>query len=738
VRPIDKRLMREQWITVAIALAGALAFGGLAWLQWYIVHMQRDLQVAEEIRSRWDVVRFELKRAEDLQDTVVAFFEAKQSVGREQFEAFAANLPSVNFEAISFAAYVPAGKRAEFERSTAAGSTPGSRIWELDAVGHSTTAPARDAYFPVTYMYPAPGNAVALGFDLLSEPRRRQALLAAIETGKTVRTEPIRLVQDPTQWAFLVYTPIYAQSAGSAARDRTARNVIGIVSTVYEFKSLLEKAVSDPQDSQLQVALFDTTQPSFPVFVHYAGTITHDKANLERPLLALAARSGAHYVKAAAMQNELSAVFFTDDSVPASWDQINATIIATLVIGVLLTGALVHNHVRAYRLAAQLREATEEGRARKEDAEAASLAKSRLLAYASHDLRQPLHALELFVAHLKEQPLEYATAKIVGNVDDGVQALCELLDGLLDLSRLESGSIQPVLQPTPVSELWKQLRREFGNTAEAKNLELRFRPTPVWVTTDPQLLHRILLNLVSNAVRYTAKGGVLVACRRRGSQARLEVWDTGEGIALQDSEEVFKEFVQLDNPKGNPVKGLGLGLSIVKRTAGLLSHALRMRSVAGRGSCFCVEVPIAEPIATSVAPAIQDSGSCAGCAVLVVEDDPLAARALVNLLQSWSCVVTATSNAEQARQALTDGCRPDLIVSDFRLRDGQSGIELVAQARAVLGRRVPSCIISGDTSPDVTMAADAENLIVLHKPVKAARLRRALLLLLGSPRASQP
>jgi CheY-like chemotaxis protein len=347
--------------------------------------------------------------------------------------------------------------------------------------------------------------------------------------------------------------------------------------------------------------------------------------------------------------------------------------------------------------------------------------------------------MELFVAHLKERPLEYGTAKIVGNVDDCVQALGELLDALLDLARLESGSIQPVLQATPVAELWKRLHGVFAEMASAKNLELRFHPTRLWVRTDPRLLHRIMLNLVSNAIRYTRTGGVLVACRRAGNHARLEVWDTGYGIAAEDLEEVFHEFVQLDNRDDHSKKGLGLGLSIVERTARLLDHRLRVRSVPGRGSCFSLNVPIADPAAATApaaeAPIPSDRDGFAGSTVLVVEDDALARRALVDLLRSWRCFVREASTAEEAQQSLADGCRPDLIASDYRLSDRASGIDVIARIRATLGREVPAFIVSGDMGADVVAAAKAAGLLLLRKPVKAARLRRVLDLLLRSCRA---
>jgi CheY-like chemotaxis protein len=254
--------------------------------------------------------------------------------------------------------------------------------------------------------------------------------------------------------------------------------------------------------------------------------------------------------------------------------------------------------------------------------------------------------------------------------------------------------------------------------------------------SDAHLLYRILMNLISNAIRYTSRGGVLVACRRSGNHTRLEVWDTGAGISPQHRDDIFKEFVQLDNPERDRSKGLGLGLSIVERAARVLNHRLAMRSVRGRGSCFSLEVPIADPVTSGALPAETHAQrfTFADCTVLVVEDDSLSRRALVDLLRSWNCIVVETRTAEEAQRALAEYCRPDVIASDFRLPKQQSGIDVVLQARTTLGYEVAAFIMSGDTDADVIATAKSVYLPLLHKPVQAARLRTMLRLLLKSSR----
>ncbi|MGP1609547.1 MAG: ATP-binding protein, partial [Burkholderiales bacterium] len=264
------------------------------------------------------------------------------------------------------------------------------------------------------------------------------------------------------------------------------------------------------------------------------------------------------------------------------------------VAGMLLGWALAVRIERTQKdLERRIAEATAELRTKKEEAELATLAKSRFLAFASHDLRQPMHALGLFVARLDQLSHDGETRKLIGNMDASVRALQDLLDAILDISRLDARVETQHTEPVAIAALWEHMEREFAAAAEQKGIVLRVRPSPLWIMSDPRLLYRMLLNLVSNAVRYTMRGGVLVTCRRRNGQALIEVRDTGPGIPRELQSEIFKEFVQLDNPGRERGKGLGLGLTIVEATARLLGHPLTLISLPGRGSCFRIEVPLA-------------------------------------------------------------------------------------------------------------------------------------------------
>lgn len=372
--------------------------------------------------------------------------------------------------------------------------------------------------------------------------------------------------------------------------------------------------------------------------------------------------------------------------------------------------------------------ATLELRQKKEEAETATLAKSRFLAAASHDLRQPTHALGMFVARLAQLPHDAQTSQLIGNLEASVQAMQNLLDGLLDISRLEAKAVQVQLRPFALAELFDQLQHGLTISAAEKGLLLRIRPTAVWVMSDATLLHRILLNLVVNALRYTRQGSVLVACRVAGDgrHVRIEVWDSGIGIAPEHHEAIFKEFYQVGNTERDRSKGLGLGLNIVERTAQLLGHRLQMHSTLGAGTRFSLLVPLVPLGAAMAVPApqsVETLNNLAGLVVLVVEDDALAREGLVSLLESWGYVVGVADGLSAALSQLEAGLIPDVIVSDYRLCDEENGIETIRQLRTKAGWLIPACLMSGDTDAGLMQAATEASLTLLHKPVRPAKLR---------------
>jgi signal transduction histidine kinase len=377
-------------------------------------------------------------------------------------------------------------------------------------------------------------------------------------------------------------------------------------------------------------------------------------------------------------------------------------------------------------------ELVEELRAQKKAAEEASIAKSRFLAVASHDLRQPLHALELFVQALEDTSLPGHAQQLVANVRRSVNSMEELFESLLDISRLDAGVIHARVEAIPLAELLERLSFEYGTVAQRKGLSLQVMKTSLYVRSDPTLLARILRNLVANAVRYTERGRVLVGCRRRGSRVSIEVWDTGPGIAAEKHVEVFKEFTQLSEPERDRRKGLGLGLAIVDRLAKLLDHAVHLRSEVGKGSVFAISAPRGHLEAEAILQATQGTThfDLRGRLTLVVqgeaEHEP---SGLVQLLRGWHCEVIA-ARAGEVRELL-GGLRrlPDLIIVAHPA-GGESGAKLVEMLRNEFNAEVPALLVGSGSAPAAT---EIGALPILNSPFNAARLRTLINNLLHAP-----
>lgn len=256
---------------------------------------------------------------------------------------------------------------------------------------------------------------------------------------------------------------------------------------------------------------------------------------------------------------------------------------------------------------------------------------------------------------------------------------------------------------------------------------LRLRPTSLWVESDPLLLERILHNLISNALRYTPGGTILVACRKRGRKVRIEVRDNGPGIAPEAQEAIFQEFVQLDNPERNRAKGLGLGLAIVRRLTDLLEHPLQLKSSPGRGSLFAIELPSAAPGILTDHHQPAPAQALARLRVVLVDDDELALASTTGLLESWGCQVNAADTGAALLATLRPGDEaPDIIVCDYQIAGTGDGLQLIEQLRGHFARQIPAVILSGDTSPATATAIQQADIPLLHKPVRPAKLRALL------------
>jgi signal transduction histidine kinase/ActR/RegA family two-component response regulator len=386
------------------------------------------------------------------------------------------------------------------------------------------------------------------------------------------------------------------------------------------------------------------------------------------------------------------------------------------------------NYADALRLRFENLDLVEDLRRRNELVEQAYLDKSRFLAAASHDLRQPIHALGLFVGALRAITLPPQALRLVEQIDASAVAMDGLFSSLLDISRLDAGVVEVRRQSFAIQPLLDRICRDCAEEAMIKEIALVTHPSSAIVRTDPVLTERILRNLIANAVRYTKEGRVVVGCRRRDGFVRVEVWDTGPGIPEAQQEKIFQEYYQLQNPERDRAKGLGLGLAIVRRLADLLEAELTLRSRPGRGSCFSVVIPLASGAAEDSEPAQQRfAGARALELILVIDDEAAILEGMASLLTSWGHGVLTADSGDAMLEKLADcPLRPNLIICDYRLRGGENGIEIVERLCSEYNENIPAMLITGDTAEDRLKEAKASGLPLLHKPVSNSKLRAAI------------
>ncbi len=377
----------------------------------------------------------------------------------------------------------------------------------------------------------------------------------------------------------------------------------------------------------------------------------------------------------------------------------------------------------------------------RQQAEVANRAKTQFFAAASHDLRQPLHALSLFAEALRQRSHEAGVVELVNSINASVDALDGLFSELLDITRIDTGGVEVKAVDFAISDLFRRLRLHFEPTAFEKGLALRFRGERHAVHGDPLLVERILRNLVANAIRYSEDGGVLVGCRRRGERLLLQVWDTGPGICEAEQHRVFEEFYQVPGnaaPLAGQKKGLGLGLAIVRRLAALMHAPLVLRSVPGRGSVFTLELPVGQAVPTASASAsamAPPAPTLDGRLIVVVEDDPVVGSGMEKLLEGWGARVASfdsvAASAQWAHSAGAGGAQPQLLIVDYQLGNGQTGVEAIHALRAAFGCAVPAIMVTGSTISGHDAQAERHDFHLLMKPVLPGKLRAMIGFKLG-------
>lgn len=372
-------------------------------------------------------------------------------------------------------------------------------------------------------------------------------------------------------------------------------------------------------------------------------------------------------------------------------------------------------------------ELVEKLRAQTQLAEQANAAKSKFLAAASHDLRQPLHALGLFAAALRERVTSAEALPLLGHIDQSVTALGGLLDALLDLSKLDAGLVKARTRDVNLAPLLARLTREYEPQAQAKALTWYCRESETVVQTDPVLLETMLRNLIGNALRYSEKGGVRIDCTHESGVARIDVSDTGIGIAPEHHRDIFREFFQLHNPERDRTKGLGLGLAIVERLNLILGHRLELRSAPGEGTTFTLQLPLGDRAKAREAaePQFEDwAAHLASITVLIIDDDTSVLEGMRELLESWGYRVVTAASLDEALGMLDEA--PNAIIADYRLQNEQTGTAAIHEIRRRFGPAIPALIITGDTAAQRLDEIAKEDIAFLHKPTPPGKLRAFL------------
>jgi two-component system, sensor histidine kinase len=397
--------------------------------------------------------------------------------------------------------------------------------------------------------------------------------------------------------------------------------------------------------------------------------------------------------------------------------------------------------MKADELAGRLRVETLAAEAARREAEIANRAKTQFFTAASHDLRQPLHAMGLFAEALRQRVHEPEVAHLVNSINESVDALEGLFSELLDITRIDSGTIEVHAQHFEIGDILRKLRLHFEPSAFEKGLSLRLRGGKHVAHADPLLVERIVRNLVSNAIRYTNDGSVLVSCRKRGDRLLLQVWDTGVGIRESEQTRVFDEFYQVPNTQRvspDQRKGLGLGLAIVKRLADLMHAPLAMRSQPGRGTVFTLELPLGKAPRAPAAAALGKGPvgiTLAGRRIVIVEDEPAVRAGLEVLLAGWGAQIDSfdSVSASRAWAERSDPLlvKPDLLIVDYRLEDGLNGVDAIKALRARFGPATPAILVTGSTMTGHDREAQEHDFHLLIKPVVPNKLRAMIAFKLG-------
>ena len=701
------------YVIPLLVLAALLAATHELWRQEWR-NIERETRTNFEFRTREAIVRIEqrMRSYEQVLHAADGLFQAAGKVGQDDFHSFIDNLQlRSNYPGIQEVGYC--------RLAPATGATGGERC-------------------PVIYIESVSGSGQrALGYDNFADVVRRNAMELARDTGKVAISNKVKLLGEDAataQTGMRMYLPVYRKGAVILDAQGRRANLAGWIYATFDLDTLTESLIG-PRGAEVAVEVVDDTT------VPEGGDLfdaDRDRVGGESAVRLLNdARSidiGGYTwtITVRSLPDLVSPLVIGKTRLIA-----NGGIAAALLLS-FFTWFFMRGRSRALLAAQKLIERDAMLSAATQRAEAANASKSRFLAAVSHDLRQPLQSLMLLTSVLKRRHADAAGTAIIKPMEASIFALKELLDSLLDLSKLDAGAVTPKLQPVFLAYLLERLEQEFRTQIEIKGLRFRVRPwrRPVGaaVLTDPALLMAILRNLLSNATNHTRSGGILVGCRLRGNTVLIQVWDTGTGIPALELDNIFEEYYQLNNPGRDRALGLGLGLAIVERLSRLLGHPVQVRSRYGEGSVFEVAVELTSAQPLPVAP--QAIAASHAAAILVLDDDPIVLASTGLFLRQLGYEPLLADTVQKAVAILQGRAQlPQAILADYRLNQAQTGIDAVATIRAEMRSAIPAILLTGDMRPEVLNRAQAAGCELLHKPVDPKKLDALLGQLIDTPGA---
>jgi signal transduction histidine kinase/CheY-like chemotaxis protein len=696
-----------------------LLAGALSWWQWNRERRDIESQLQAEFDTRFretvGLFRERMLAYEQALHATHGLFASRADVQRGDFQTFIGSMriqTHAGLLGLGYSVRVPPAQKAAHERNVRSQGYP---QYAIRPEGR------RAEYTAALYFEPSALTALStLGTDFYAEPSRRHAMEAARDNAAIAISNKIKLPEEDAQQVqagYRMFLPVYGGAAPPATVEERRAKLTGWIYAAFSMDGLVQSIVGEHANMVVEVFDGGVGEGDDIEFVS-------DRVGGESSLKLLTA---SQKVQVGGYSWTLTAQSLPNFATPiaASKLQLVARVgaVASIMLA-LLTWTLIRRRIRAGL-------ADDELRAAKEHAEAASQAKTRFLAAASHDLRQPVQALGLFTATLQAMARRPQLAgdevgHVASRLQLALQGLGRLLNGLFDLSGLDNGTVAVIKRDVSVAELFAELQTAFAGPAAAKGLRLRVRaPRSLWLATDPVIVSRILSNLVANAVRYTSRGRILIGCRRRaGGRLEIQVIDTGIGIAPAEQARIFGEFYQVADVSRERERGMGLGLAIAQRSALLLGGTIAVRSKPSYGSVFSLTLPLAPaPAPMRTSPGDESPHARIDGAALVIDDDPQLTEAMLRLLGEWGHETIPADGVDAAIEAASLARRIGLILTDYQLDAHRTGVDVILAIRKRLAVQVPAIIVTGDTSAEAANDAGLHGIPLLLKPVDPAALR---------------